>query len=146
MNKVLIKNFTQISKNDALIAGGKGASLGEMIQIGINVPEGFVILSNSFDRFLKETNLKVKIDKILKTIHIKKFHTIEKASKKIQEIIFSKKIPEYIKLEILKFYKKLDCAFVAVRSSATFEDSSYATWAGQLDSFLNTTKKTLLKI
>jgi len=33
---------------------------------------------------------------------------------------------------------------VAVRSSATAEDSSSAAWAGQLDSFLNTTEKTLL--
>ncbi len=34
-------------------------------------------------------------------------------------------------------------ALVAVRSSATAEDSSSAAWAGQLDSFLNTTESDL---
>ena len=45
----------------------------------------------------------------------------------------------------MKFYKKLDCKFVAVRSSATSEDSAFAAWAGQLDSFLNTTEEMLLE-
>jgi phosphoenolpyruvate synthase/pyruvate phosphate dikinase len=47
--------------------------------------------------------------------------------------------------EILKQFEKLDAALVAVRSSATAEDSSAAAWAGQLNTFLNTPKKDLLK-
>jgi phosphoenolpyruvate synthase/pyruvate phosphate dikinase len=42
-------------------------------------------------------------------------------------------------------YKGLNAKFVAVRSSATSEDSASAAWAGQLESFLNTTDDTLLK-
>ena len=45
----LIRDFNKINKNDVAIAGGKGASLGEMTQAGIPVPNGFVILSNSFE-------------------------------------------------------------------------------------------------
>jgi phosphohistidine swiveling domain-containing protein len=145
MTKTLIKNFTQISKADTEIAGGKGASLGEMTQAGIPVPEGFVILSNAFDRFLEETDLNFEIDAVLDTVDIKKVHTVENASEKIQAMILSKEMPEDIKAEILRFYKKLDCKFVAVRSSATSEDSASAAWAGQLDSFLNTTEETLLE-
>ncbi|MFA5359215.1 MAG: PEP/pyruvate-binding domain-containing protein [Patescibacteria group bacterium] len=145
MVETLIKIFKQISKTDAEIAGGKGASLGEMTQAGIPVPEGFVILSNAFDRFLEETDLNVEIDAVLGTVNIKKVHTVENASEKIQAIILSREIPEDIKTEILKFYKNLDSKFVAVRSSATSEDSASAAWAGQLDSFLNTTKETLLE-
>lgn len=141
----LIKNFTQISKTDTEIAGGKGASLGEMTQAGIPLPEGFVILSTAFDRFLQETDLNVEIDAVLDSVDIEKVHTVEHASEKIQTMIFSKKIPENIKTEILKFYKNLNCKFVAVRSSATAEDSASAAWAGQLDSFLNTTQETLLE-
>ncbi len=145
MAETLIKNFNQISKADTEIAGGKGASLGEMIQAGIPVPEGFVILSNAFDRFLEETDLNVEIDAVLNTVDIKEVHTVENASEKIQAMILSREMPEDIKAEILKFYKNLDCKFVAVRSSATSEDSASAAWAGQLDSFLNTTKETLLE-
>jgi len=145
MAETLIKNFTQISKDDTEIAGGKGASLGEMTQAGIPVPEGFVILSNAFVRFIEETDLNVEIDAVLDTVDIKEVHTVENASEKIQALIFSKEMPEDIKTEILNFYKNLNYKFVAVRSSATSEDSASATWAGQLDSFLNTTEETLLE-
>ncbi|MEA2097979.1 MAG: PEP/pyruvate-binding domain-containing protein [Patescibacteria group bacterium] len=145
MAEILIKNFNQIFKANTEIAGGKGASLVEMTQAGIPVPNGFVILSNVFDRFLVETDLNVEIDTVLNTVDIKEVHTVENASEKIEGIILSKEMPEDIKTEILKFHKNLDSKFVAVRSSATSEDSASATWAGQLDSFLNTTKDTLLE-
>jgi len=140
-----IKTLKEIKKSDTAIAGGKGASLGEMTQIGINIPDGFIILSNIFDLFLKETNLNIEIAAILNEVNTKKVHTVENASKKIQAIILAKKIPNSIKTEISKFFKQLDCDFVAVRSSATLEDSTYTSWAGQLESYLNTTEKTLLK-
>lgn len=38
----LIREFERLGKADAGIAGGKGASLGEMIQAGIPVPPGGV--------------------------------------------------------------------------------------------------------
>lgn len=141
----LIKTFKKITKSDTAIAGGKGASLGEMTQAGIPVPDGFVILSNAFDRFVEETDLNVEIDAVLGEVNTKKVHTVENASKKIQAMILSKEMPDDIKAEILKFYKKFDCHFIAVRSSATLEDSASAAWAGQLESYLNTTEETLLE-
>ena len=71
MAETLIKTFIQISKADTKIAGGKGSSLGEMTQAGIPVPEGFVILSNAFDRFLEKTDLNVEIDAVLDEVDIK---------------------------------------------------------------------------
>tara|TARA_Y100000034_G_scaffold8427_1_gene9169 strand:+ start:602 stop:3100 length:2499 start_codon:yes stop_codon:yes gene_type:complete len=142
---MLIKTFKQISKTDTLIAGGKGASLGEMTQAGIPVPEGFVVLSDAFDRFIEETDLNVEIDAVLDGVNTKEIHTVENASEKIKGMILSKEMPEDIKTQILECHKKLNCKFVAVRSSATSEDSASAAWAGQLDSFLNTTKETLLE-
>jgi len=50
-----------------------------------------------------------------------------------------------IKKEILAEFRKLKTKFVAVRSSANIEDSSTASWAGQLESYLNVTRKDLLK-
>jgi phosphoenolpyruvate synthase/pyruvate phosphate dikinase len=143
--QTLIKNFKEISKSDAQIAGGKGASLGEMTNAGISVPSGFVVLSRSFEQFLIETDLNVEIKAILKTVNNQKMHTVENASEKIQALILQAKMPEEIKKEIQKNFKKLDAKFVAVRSSATAEDGAEATWAGQLESYLNTTEKTLLE-
>jgi len=141
----MIKNFTEINKNDAGIAGGKGASLGEMIQAGIPVPLGFVVSADAFERFLEEDDLNVEIDSILHEVDPEAMHTIENASEKIQGLIKSAEMPNDIIKEIEKNFEKLGAEFVAVRSSATAEDSASAAWAGQLDSFLNTTKENLLK-
>ena len=67
---MFIKTFKQVSKNDISIAGGKGASLGEMTQSGFPVPQGFVILSNVFERFLVETDINVEIDAMCGRINI----------------------------------------------------------------------------
>ena len=137
-------NFNQIFKSDASLAGGKGASLGEMTSAGIPVPSGFVVLSSAFEKFLEGADLNVEIDSILHAANHKEMHTVENASDKIKDLILKAKMPQDIKDEIKKEFKKLKSKYVAVRSSATAEDSSSAAWAGQLDSFLNTTEKTLL--
>jgi len=139
-----VKSFSQISKNDTPIAGGKGASLGEMTQAGIPVPSGFVILASAFEHFIEAVDLNIEIEAILKTVQIENMETVERASEQIQALILAKEIPEDIAREIEKGFKKLDAEFVAVRSSATAEDSASAAWAGQLDTFLNTTEEALL--
>lgn len=140
-----IREFKKIFKDDSNLAGGKGASLGEMTQAGIPVPPGFVILSTAFDKFLHETDLTQEIGAILETVDHKAIHTVEDASEKIRGLIESREIPKDIAEEIEKEFKKLDSKFVAVRSSATAEDGSEHAWAGQLESFLNTTEETLLE-
>jgi pyruvate,water dikinase len=139
------REFQYLGKNDAATAGGKGASLGEMTQAGIPVPPGFVILADAFEQFLKETDLNVEIDSILHSVNHQEMHTVEHASERIQKLILEAKMPEDIAGEITQEFHKLGAEFVAVRSSATAEDSSSAAWAGQLDSFLNTTEETLLQ-
>ncbi|TSC78402.1 MAG: pyruvate, water dikinase [Parcubacteria group bacterium Gr01-1014_29] len=142
---MFIKDFTLISKDDTPIAGGKGASLGEMTRAGIPVPTGFVVLANAFEHFLEETDLSVEIDSILHTVDQKEIHTVENASERIQGLILDATMPKDIAQETQQKFRELDAEFVAVRSSATAEDSSTAAWAGQLESFLNTTKENLLK-
>jgi PKD repeat protein len=141
----LVRNFKQLNKNDANIAGGKGASLGEMLNAGIPVPPGFVILSTSFDHFLKESKLIEEIDAILDSVNHNEIHTIEVASEKIQGLILNAEILEDIKEEIKTSFKTLDTQYVAVRSSATAEDGVDHAWAGQLNSYLNTTEDNLLE-
>jgi pyruvate, water dikinase len=140
-----IRDFKKISKNNVDLAGGKGASLGEMTQIGIAVPTGFVILSTAFENFLEETDLNVEIDAALEDVNHKEIHTMENASEKIQALILGAEMPKEIEIEIEKYFKKLKARYVAVRSSATAEDSSSAAWAGQLESYLNTSDENLLE-
>ncbi|MFA6254748.1 MAG: PEP/pyruvate-binding domain-containing protein [Patescibacteria group bacterium] len=139
-----IKPLAQISKKDISIAGGKGASLGEMIQTKISVPPGFVILASAFEQFLAETDLQVEIKTQLKKINYKDINSVDQASNVIRDLIHDTRMPKDLGQEILIEFKKLKTKFVAVRSSATAEDSTQASWAGELETYLNTTEKNLL--
>ena len=145
LNMELIRSFQSINKADIALAGGKGASLGEMTQAGIAVPPGFVILSAAFENFLEITDLSVEIDSILHTVNHQEIHTVENASEKIQALILSRDIPQDIITQIQQSFTDLQAPYVAVRSSATAEDSASAAWAGQLDTYLNTTEASLLE-
>ena len=125
-----IKFFKDLSKNDVGIAGGKGASLGEMTQSKIPVPPVFVVLSNAFDRFVEETHLKEKIAARLSEVDPKDTNTVDRASNILRDVIHDTAMPKDLEKEILAAFKKLDAKYVAVRSSATAEDSSIASWAG----------------
>ncbi|MEK7649878.1 MAG: PEP/pyruvate-binding domain-containing protein [Patescibacteria group bacterium] len=140
-----IKTFSELSKSDVDIAGGKGASLGEMTRAGIPIPPGFVVLSETFDIFLKKTDLNIEIAAALDAVNYKEIHTIEAASAKIQALILRAEMPKDIAEDIQKHFVELGTEYVAVRSSATAEDGSSAAWAGQLESYLNTTQETLLQ-
>lgn len=139
------REFKKLKSTDVMLAGGKGASLGEMTQASIPVPSGFVILSVAFERFIEETDLNVEIDAALHLVNHKEIHTVENASEKIKALILGAEMPEDIAKEIERYFRELNAEYVAVRSSATAEDSSTAAWAGQLESYLNTTEKTLLE-
>lgn len=54
-------------------------------------------------------------------------------------------IPTDVEQEILKAFDSLNCERVAVRSSAVAEDGGTASWAGQLESYLNVTRENLIE-
>lgn len=139
-----IKFFNELSKRDVSIAGGKGASLGEMTCAKIPVPPGFVVLASAFDEFLRQTDLNVEIEAALNKVNYKDVNSVDQASKLIRDLIHDAKMPKDLQKEVLTAFGKLNAKHVAVRSSATAEDSSVASWAGELESYLNTTKQNLL--
>lgn len=137
--------FSSLSKSDVGIAGGKGASLGEMTQAGIPVPPGFVVLASAFDRFIEETNLKQEIDARLEEVNPADMNSVDKASNVLRDVIHDTPIPNDLSQEILSAFDELGAAWVAVRSSATAEDSSIASWAGELETYLNTSRENVVE-
>lgn len=140
-----LKFFKDISKTSVAEAGGKGASLGEMTAAGIPVPPGFVVLANAFDKFLINTALDAEIGARLKQVNIQDVNSIDKASAIIRDCIHDTAMPKNLETEILSAFDTLGAEFVAVRSSATAEDSAVASWAGELDTFLNTKRDNLIQ-
>ena len=43
-----VLRFAGVGRDDVLTAGGKGASLGELLRAGIRVPDGFVVTTAAF--------------------------------------------------------------------------------------------------
>lgn len=140
-----IKTFSELSKQDVSIAGGKGASLGEMTRAGIPVPSGFVVLTNAFDHFLRISELEADIESILHGVNHEQVSSVERASEQIRGLLREAPMPEVLALQIFEAFRELGVPFVAVRSSATSEDGANAAWAGQLESFLNTSEEELLE-
>ncbi len=139
------KTFKQLTNKDTASAGGKGASLGEMTRAKIPVPPGFVVLAPAFEEFIKQTDINVEIDAMWDRLDVTNTEEIERNSEMIQSLIISKDFPKDLAKEILKEFDRLKTRYVAVRSSATAEDSKLDAWAGQLESYLYIDKKGLLK-
>jgi len=79
--------FEEIDKNDIGTVGGKGANLGEMFKAKIPVPYGFVITSQSYFRFIKETGLEKKIRDQLRNLDHHNSNLLNSIAKNIQKLI-----------------------------------------------------------
>lgn len=139
-----IKDFKEISKKDLLSAGGKGACLGELIKIGMSVPEGFVVTTEVYEKFLADNKLGENIQQRLSEINFEDPQAVEFVSDEIEKLIVEGGIDPELKKEILETFDKLGAVCVAVRSSATAEDAIKTSFAGQLSTYLNTTRDDLI--
>ena len=146
-----VKWFKEISKKDVEFAGGKGANLGEMANIGLPIPPGFVVTAQTYKEFIEKTGIKNKILDKLKGLDLEDTAKLQKTSDEIQRLIISTKIPLDIVEDIEDNYSLIGAnrkskvheifdgkeEFVACRSSATAEDLPEASFAGQQATLLN---------
>ncbi|AXI25408.1 phosphoenolpyruvate synthase [Methanofervidicoccus sp. A16] len=139
----LIAWLDEISNKDVDIAGGKGASLGEMWNAGFPVPPAFVVTAEAYRYFIRETKLDKKIREILKDIDVNDPEELNRKSEEIRRLILDANMPKDLEIIIIESYNRLceesggEEVFVAVRSSATAEDLPDASFAGQQETYLN---------
>jgi len=126
-------------------AGGKGASLARLMQSGFPVPPGFVVGAAAFEIFLQENELGADIEVILKRVKHEDINLVDRASREICALIEEVIVSAELEKEILEHFRKLKTKFVAVRSSATAEDSKTASWAGELETYLNVTRGNIIE-
>ena len=143
-----IKFFNEIGIEDVAEVGGKNASLGEMYQNltseGVRVPNGFAVTSSAYIYLLDANDAWKKLHAELDTLDVTSVDALQSAGKNCRDIVYNCEIPDDLKNDILTAYEKLkeeygDKLSVAVRSSATAEDSPEASFAGQNDTYLNIT-------
>ena len=138
--------FEQVGRRDVARVGGKNASLGELVRNlgtqGISVPPGFATTADAYWRFIEANDLGAVVAAKLVAFRCGKASVAETGSA-IRAAILQGEWPDDVAGAIRQAYQDLsqrlgrDEADVAVRSSATAEDLPEASFAGQLESFLN---------
>ena len=143
---VYIKKFSEISINDLPLVGGKNASLGEMFSQltpkGILVPDGFALTAGAYRFFLKENDLYQRLEANIAQLDKINFSNLDEIGQQARKLIQDAPLPAPVIAEIQEAYRDLcsregEAITLAVRSSATAEDLPSASFAGQLESFLN---------
>jgi pyruvate,water dikinase len=133
MSGHLIRGFAGIGRSDRPVAGGKGASLGELTRAGIPVPPGFVVTTAAFEQVVAGTAIRGEIQRLDADDHA----AIARITADIRKRIAATPMPGELRTAIIEGYRSLgDEALVAVRSSATGEDGADASFAGLQDSYL----------
>lgn len=138
-----VLGLRDIDKTKLALAGGKGASLGELCRIeGIQVPVGFCISTEAFKRIISATPSITNFLDQLSLLTLEHRNKISECSSAIRRIIEETAIPEDITEEIALFLSLFgERNAYAIRSSATAEDLPNASFAGQQDTYLDITGK-----
>ena len=136
-----VRRFEDLSRADVEYAGGKGANLGELTSAGLPVPPGFVVGAPAYAAFCEVTGLRARIAERLEALDVDDTQALEQASADVREMVTLEPIPDWLSASIETAYAELtaggDDAPVAVRSSATAEDTESASFAGMNETFLN---------
>lgn len=134
--------FDSFTPADTAGLGGKSISLGEMISAGLPVPPGFAITTHAFRLARDGSGSLPAIGELLAGLEVSDSADVSARAAAVRKLIQSWPVPEPVEAEIRSSYQRL-CELtgmadvpVAVRSSATCEDSPDASFAGEHDTYL----------
>lgn len=135
-----IRWFADITLADRATVGGKGGSLGELRRAKIAVPPGFVVTTHGFERVVAELEKENPIRSRVEALSLRDLKGIRLLSQEIRARVGSAPLPKDVCADIVAAHAEL-CGTdlnspLAVRSSATAEDSEDASFAGLQDTYL----------
>ena len=136
-----VTGFEELRRADAALAGGKGANLGELAAAGLPVPLGFVVSASAYAAFCDGGGLRARIAERLAAMDVEDTEQLARAAQEVRSMIESEPLPEALEDAICEAYLGLaegeGYPAVAVRSSATAEDTASASFAGMNETVLN---------
>ena len=132
--------FEAIGLGDRAAVGGKGGSLGELTRAGIAVPPGFVVKTAAFEEFMLALEQAAPVRARVAELEAGDLAAISACSKELRARIQAAELPAAAASELTAAHASLceraGAREVAVRSSATTEDASDASFAGLQDTYL----------
>jgi pyruvate,water dikinase len=133
-----IVSLDSIRKRDVASVGGKGANLGELRHAGFPTPPGFVITAAAYLRVLEENGVRAALAELHEKSLVDGANAAAlgaEARAKIEAL----ELPRWFFDEVAAAYRSFGTDLrVAVRSSATAEDTAAASFAGMNETFTNT--------
>jgi pyruvate, water dikinase len=130
--------FEAIRLADEPVAGGKGANLGELTRAGFPVPPGFVITAPTFLEAMQRAGVRDELTRIAAAADPGDPADLDDVSARLAEMVRQAGLPGSLRESITTAYRALGPdVIVAVRSSATGEDSASASFAGMNRTFTN---------
>jgi pyruvate,water dikinase len=120
------------------LGGGKAAGLGELIRAGIPVPPGYVVTALAFGQMLAAVDPSGSLVGSVASLDPGDLPVIGRVAAGMRSRIVSAAVPPEVAAQVAEAYEELGgpAAPVAVRSSATMEDSTGASFAGLQDTYL----------
>ena len=123
--------------DDATVVGGKGASLATLAAAGLPVPAAFVVTTAAFEAARDVDGLREQIATTLASLDRGDVAALESGAAGIRALLETVRLPDDVDRAIRGAYRDLgDDVPVAVRSSASTEDSAQTSFAGQQDTYL----------
>ncbi|WP_063058286.1 PEP/pyruvate-binding domain-containing protein [Nocardia sienata] len=137
-------DFAAPSCRDVRRTGGKAAGLAEMTAAGLPVAPGFAVTASAYRAFLGQGAVRAQLTAILDDLGDRRdpaaFDTADRA---ITELFRSVPLPDEVATAVRSAYAELctttgvENVAVAVRSSATAEDSVGASFAGEFETWVD---------
>jgi pyruvate, water dikinase len=132
----LVRQIADVGAGQAASAGGKAASLGELARAGVRVPAGYVVTAEAFGLAMAALDPRGAVRGEVEGLPPDDTDAIARAAAGIRARITAAPLPPQVAAEITAAHDRLGAAAVAVRSSATMEDSAEASFAGLQDTYL----------
>jgi pyruvate, water dikinase len=128
--------LAEVGAADRAMAGGKGASLGELSRAGVAVPPGFVVTTAAFSRAIAGLDPAGRIPAEIAKLEPGDHEAMAAGTQRVRRMVAQAPLPADLSDQIAQCYAGLGGDAVAVRSSATGEDSAEASFAGLQDTYL----------
>ena len=122
------------------VVGGKGRSLSRLASAGFDVPDGFLVTTRAYREFVEANDLEERIRALARPEVVDGLVSFRQAADSIRRLFDEHDLTSRARAEITAAYDALgNRRAVAVRSSATAEDSAEVSFAGQHETCLNVT-------
>ena len=141
----LVTSLSDVGAADVLLVGGKGANLGELMSAGFPVPGGFVVTAAAYRHVTADARIDRRLAEITEQAASAGPDDVGRLASEARALLAEMTVPDDLVVAISQAYSA-QCAgeLVAVRSSATAEDTAETSFAGMNESFTNVTSDHLL--